>query len=229
MLGVDDFATRRGQHYVTVLIDCETGQSLDLLPGRNAATLAGWLREHPGPEIICRDRGGSCADSTRTGAPNAIQVADRFHLWQNLATAVERSVRRHNEYLKEVAVRDDGLTNDAIAGHANTEKEMSPIEARICERHATVLALPAQKHGIREVARELHTGGNTVRRTARAAGPEELLSGRRQPRPSQLDPYKPHLDKHWAAGFTNAIHLHAELQELGHRGSHQTISEPPPT
>ncbi|MFC9619432.1 transposase [Streptomyces sp. NPDC056930] len=101
---------------------------------------------------------------------------------------------------------------------------MSPIEARIRERHAAVHALLAQGHSIREIARELHTGGNTVRRTARAAVPEELLSGRRQPRASRLDPYEPHLDKRWAAGFTNAIHLHAELQELGYRGSYRTIS-----
>ncbi|MFE4958578.1 ISL3 family transposase [Streptomyces sp. NPDC056653] len=225
VLGVDDFATRRGQHYGTVLIDCETGQPLDLLPGRDAATLAGWLREHPGSEIICRDRGGSYADGARTGAPSAIQVADRFHLWQNLGTAVERSVSRHNHCLKEAVSRTDGLSSDAVADRADAEREMSPIEARIRERHATVHALLAQGHSIREIARELHMGGNTVRRTARATVPEELLSGRRQRRPSQLDPYKPHLDKRWAAGFTNAIHLHAELQELGYRGSYQTISD----
>lgn len=225
VLGVDDFATRRGQHYGTVLIDCETGQPLNLLPGRDAATLAGWLREHPGSEIICRDRGGSYADGARTGAPNAVQVADRFHLWQNLGTAVEHSVSRHTHCLKTAAMRADGLTNEAVADPADTEKEISPIEARIRERHATVHALLAQGHGIREIARELHMGGNTVRRTARAATPEELLTGRHQSRPSQLDPYKPHLDKRWVEGHTNAIHLHAELQELGYRGSYQTISD----
>ncbi|KOU14096.1 hypothetical protein ADK52_37105 [Streptomyces sp. WM6372] len=70
-------------------------------------------------------------------------------------------------------------------------------------------------------------GGNTIRRCARAATPEELLGGRRQPRPSQLDPYKSHLDKRWAEGFTNAIQLHSELQALGYRGSYQIISDYP--
>ncbi|MFE5923703.1 hypothetical protein [Streptomyces sp. NPDC056468] len=102
---------------------------------------------------------------------------------------------------------------------------MSPIEARIRDRHATVHSLLAQGHGIREIARELPMGGNTVRRTARASATEELLSGRHQPRPSQIYPYKPHLDKRWAEGFTNALHLHAELQDLGYGGSYQTISD----
>ncbi|MFD7608832.1 ISL3 family transposase [Streptomyces mirabilis] len=225
VLGVDDFATRRGQHYGTVLIDCETGQPLDLLHGRDAATLAGWLRKHPGSHIICRDRAGSYAEGARTGAPNAVQVADRFHLWQNLGTAVERNVSRHNNCLKAAAVTTDAPASDAVVDVADVEKEMSPIEARIRERHAIVHALLAQRHGIREIARELHMGGNTVRRTAHAASPEELLSKRRQARPSQLDPYKPHLDKRWAEGFTNAIQLYAELQELGYRGSYQTISD----
>ena len=225
VLGVDDFATRRGQHYGTVLIDCETGQPLDLLPGRDAATQAAWLREHPGSEIICRNRAGSYADGARTGAPNAVQVADRFHLWQNLGTAVERSARRHNNCLKPAAVTADGLAGDAVADRTDVGKDMSPIEARIRERHAAVHALLAQGHGIREIGRELHMGGNTVRRTARAAVPEELLRGRRQPRASQLDPYKHHLDKCWAEGHTNAIHLYAELQNLGYRGGYQTISD----
>ena len=223
VLGVDDFATRRGHHYGTVLIDCETGRPLDLLPGRDASTLAGWLREYPGAEIICRDRAGSYADGARTGAPNAIQVADRFHLWQNLGTAVEASVRLHIKCLKAAFTSPDGPASDG--GDSDATKTMSPIEARIRERHATIHALLAQGHGIREIARELHVGGNTVRRYARASVPEQLLTGRHQPRASQLDPYKPHLDKLWAEGQTNAIQLHAELQNLGYRGSYQIISD----
>lgn len=220
VLGVDDFATRRGQHYGTVLIDCETRKPLGLLPGRDAETLATWLREHPGIEVICRDRAGSYAEGARVGAPQAVQVADRFHLWQNLGTAVEQCVRQHTRCLQPPC-SDPGDLPDIEPPPA---KEMSPIEARIRERHAIVHALLDQGHGIREIARELHMGGNTVRRSARAATPEELLGGRRQPRPSQLDPYKPYLDKRWAEGHTNAVHLHAELKELGYRGNYQTIS-----
>ncbi|MWA16185.1 ISL3 family transposase [Streptomyces sp. BA2] len=223
VLGVDDFATRRGQHYGTVLIDCETHRPLDLLPGRDAATLATWLREQPGSAVICRGRAGAYAEGARAGAPDAVQVADRFHLWQNLGTALERSVRRHSHCLKAAGTSADGLVNDT--GAAEVEQFMSPIEARIRERHATIHRLLAQGHGIREIARELHMGGNTVRRTARAAAPEELLSGRHQPRRSQLDPYKAHLDQRWAQGFTNAVHLHAELRAFGYQGGYQPISD----
>ncbi|WP_371681494.1 ISL3 family transposase [Streptomyces sp. NBC_01276] len=224
VLGVDDFATRRRRHYGTVIIDCATGQPLDLLQGRDAKSLASWLRKHPGVEIICRDRGGSYADGARTGAPQAVQVADRFHIWQNLGTAVETCVRQHNACLRP-STTPASTASLSTADPASTANAMSPIEARIRERHTIVHALLAQGHGIREIARELHIGGNTVRRTARAETPEQLLTGRHQPRPRQLDPYKAHLDKRWFEGCTNAIDPHAELQELGYRGHYQTISD----
>lgn len=170
VLGVDDFATRRRHHYGTVLIDCETGQPLDLLNGRDAATLAGRLRERPGTEIICRDRAGSYADGARTGAPNAVQVADRFHLWQNLGTAVEAGIRLRIRCLKKAVASPDGLTNDGYGVGAT--KAMSPIEARIRERHATIHALLAQGHGIRERSPENCTSAVT---------PSAAMHARRSP------------------------------------------------
>jgi len=77
VLGVDHFTIRRGQHYGTLLIDIETGAPLDLIEGRGGQPLVGWLAAHPGVEVICRDRSGSCGDGARTGARDADQVADR--------------------------------------------------------------------------------------------------------------------------------------------------------
>jgi transposase len=104
VLGVDDFAWKKGQTYGTILVDLERHQVVDLLPDRSAESLAAWLQQHPGVKIISRDRGGTYAEGARRGAPNAEQVADRFHLLKNLREALEPLLSREHVHLAKLVV-----------------------------------------------------------------------------------------------------------------------------
>jgi transposase len=109
VLGIDDFALRKGQKYGTVLVDLEKQHVVDLLPDREKTTVAAWLQAHPGVKVVSRDRGGSYAEAAREAAPLAIQIADRFHLSQNLGETLERILRREYPLIGQIfAVQAQG-------------------------------------------------------------------------------------------------------------------------
>ncbi|MEU2233496.1 ISL3 family transposase [Streptomyces vietnamensis] len=172
MLGVDEYAQRKGRIYGTVLVDVETRRPVDLLPDREADTLAAWLSERPGIEIICRDRALFYAEGATRGAPQALQVADRWHLWHNLGEAAEKCVYRHRACLRPAPEPPE-------EPHQVSESPASspwPTGHRFAERtratHATVHALLAAGHSKRSIARQLGMGFNTVLRFSRATEPE---------------------------------------------------------
>jgi transposase len=200
VLGVDDFAIRRGRKYATVLIDAITHRRVDVLPDRRAATLAAWLREHPGVEVVCRDGSAAYAEAIRQAAPKAVQASDRWHLWHNLAAAVEKTVVAY-----------------AARWNSTPRATDSALAARTRQRFAAVHALLADGVGLLECARRLGWSLNTVKRYARAQKVEELL---RPPRygPCLLDAHHD-LIRRRLADKTPVTRILGEIREQGYTGS----------
>jgi transposase len=223
VLGVDDFALRRGHVYGTVLINIETRRPVDVLPERSAESLESWLGSRPGVEVICRDRGGCYAEGAARGAPLAVQVADRWHLLHNLAEAVERAVARHRACLRD----DAAAPGTAVPGTA--APQLAPAEPegqrahKARDRHAAVQAAAARGLTITQISRELHLDRKTVRRYAAAADPAGLLPDTPVRRAGLLDPHLAWLHQRWDAGCHSTDQLHEELRARGYRGSLRTL------
>ncbi|WP_342354250.1 ISL3 family transposase [Streptomyces inhibens] len=215
VVGVDEYAQHKGRVYGTVLVDVETRRPVDLLPDREADTLAAWLAERPGIEIVCRDRAPFFAEGATRGAPQALQVADRWHLWHNLGEAAEKCVYWHRGCLRPTPAQPEEPQEEA-------EPAASPWPTghRFAERtrakHATIHALLAAGHSKRSVTRQLGMTLNTILRFSRAATAEEMFTGQWQSRATRLDDYKPYLDQRWQEGCSNAWKLWEEIREQGY-------------
>jgi transposase len=216
VLGVDDFAFRRGHTYGTILIDLETHQPVDLLEDRSAETFAKWLRQHPGVEIISRDRSKDYQRGATDGAPQAQQVIDRWHVLKNLREAIER-------FLSHTPVPEDaheaaGLAISPRQKRTSGERVRSEgSRKRRIALYQQVNELYQQGGSILGIARQLQIGHQTVRKFVRSPSfPEWSKPARTK---SAIDPYRPYLQERWQQGCHATSLLWHELQELGFSGS----------
>jgi len=235
VLGVDDFALRKRQTYGTVLIDLERRQPVALLAERTADTVAQWLREHPGVEVIARDRSQAYAEGARQGAPAATQVADRFHLLQNLREALDQVFLTHEQALEAVntLMRQQPvlLPEGAIAVPVPPPVETpTPAQQRAGQRqarrqalHTQVWALHHQGWTAPAIAQHVGLSLRTVQRDLRSA----TFAGRKRRSDrgdSVLNPYKPYLLERWNAGCYTAMRLFRDLRERGYAGGYGVVA-----
>lgn len=203
VLGVDDFAFRRGRRYGTILIDLDIRRPVELLDGRDGEDLAAWLREHPEVAVICRDRSGGYGEGARQGAPQAVQVADRFHLWQNLGQAVEKTVNTHRAALAEPAPEPPAVVEAPEVMRPLPEKK---IVTRLREQHAAATQLFVRGMSKAAIGRKLGLHQATVRKLVTAATVDDLIAKTEQ-RAHLVDDYTAHLHQRWNDGERNATAL----------------------
>lgn len=202
VLGIDDFALRRGLVYATVLIDAETGRRADVIPGRTAEAAGQWLRDHPGAQIVCRDGSGAYGEAVRQALPTAVQVSDRWHLWHGLAEAARKETAAHSACWAKDMPRQEGKRTATTA-----------------ERWQQVHELRAQNVGLLSCARRLNLSLNTVKRYDRASEPARL---QRVPiyRPTLVDPHRDYLrTRRGAEPSVPVQQLLREIRERGCQGS----------
>jgi transposase len=245
-VGIDDWAWRKGMVYGTIVVDLEQGCVLDLLPDRETETVAAWLRAHPQIEVISRDRSDQYAEAARDGAPQATQVADRFHLVKNLGDAVQRVLAGQAELLRMVAkdlaaaasaeVQQASAPRDRPAASPTTVREerapdvpREPLPSaerrasaasreRRRTRYAEVMALRAAGATLQAIATTLGMSIGTVHRWSHSDGFPERSKQRRR-----TDAVADIIRRHWVAGCQNAAALWRMLRADGFTGSQRSV------
>ena len=226
VLGVDDWAMRKGTTYGTILVDLERRQPVDLLPDRQASTLATWLNVHPGVKVIVRDRSREYMRGAAAGAPTAVQVADRWHLLKNLRQMLERLLHQLHRTLSQLPIKQfstDVQRRSEPFGRSSTECAQSQeSKKRRLSQYAEVQRLRRSGSNISQIARQLRLARGTVRRYFYA---ESFPERTRHPiAPSILDPYLPFLRQRIDDGCTNAQALWREIRSQGFRGSRDPVA-----
>jgi transposase len=224
VLGVDEWAWRKGQSYGTMLVDLERHAPVDVLPDASADSFATWLKEHPNVELITRDRAGAFADGATSGAPNAIQIADRWHILRNLSEALKKVLARHHETIKRAFTpqqeQESAPASPAPAVISHDERIRQSRRDRRLARYQEVRKLHEQGWSFASIARMLGMNKKTVAKFVQAERfPEARPRGDRR---RKLTPYLPYLQQRWEAGEHNAAKLNRDIRAQGFRGSETT-------
>ncbi|GGR26880.1 ISL3 family transposase [Deinococcus ruber] len=223
VLGIDDWAFRKGLTYGTILVDLEAHQIVDLLPDRRAESVAEWLREHPGVQIITRDRASVYADGARQGAPNAVQVADRWHLLKNLKDAVQATLLPWQTEVRQSlggagappADTETGTPRPPFAAAPEHLAPCLPIPEHTQLQFDRIQALRRAGSTLQTIATDVGRSRNTVRKYVAL---DTCPAPQRRARPSQLEPFKPYLMERFERGCDNARVLWEEVRLQGYAG-----------
>jgi transposase len=237
VVGIDDWAWRKGQHHFgTILVDLERRRVVDLLAVRTADSLARWLAARPAITVISRDRHGPYADGVRRGAPEAKEVADRFHLVLNLRSAVQQELGRQRRCLVVPHGAAASTVTPAREGRATMPPQRRPsavVAHQQCiarerralqlERFQLVKRLQASGRTARAIMRETGIGWASVRKWIRLS--DLPMRNRMAPRPGMPEFYREYLQRRWTEGCQSARVLMAEIQTLGYIGCYGGLAK----
>jgi transposase len=215
---------RKGRKYGTILVDLERHAVIDLLPDRTSAVLETWLKAHPGVELITRDRSGSYSEGATRGAPNAIQIADRFHLLTNLTETLKQIVERNPGVLKisqpsPASFMPENIETEPVA-EQKVAQTMSAGLTHKQELYRQVQELHHQKMSYRRIAKSLGMTTNTAMKYANLPEPpaKQIRSSRK------TLGFEQYIGKRWDEGVRAPKPLFLELANLGYKGSYKTIT-----
>jgi transposase len=226
VIGLDDWALARGRQYGTLVVDLETHRPIDLFPDRTAESVAAWLKAHPGASTVSRDRSKEYKAGISQGAPQAIQVADRWHLLKNLGEAIQRVLGRQPKALRAAAhtTQDQAqaTTTPAEVSTTLSAPTLQPSSEPSYRQQVfgDVKARIAQGESNRTIARQLHLHRQTVARYRQL----EALPPRTAPQNcSSVAAFLPDLHRRWTEAGQNTKQIWRDLQTQGYRGSYMSV------
>ena len=231
VVGVDDWAWRKGHNYGTIVVDLERREVVDVLPDRSTANISAWLAQRPEIEVVSRDRCGSYAQGAQDGAPQAHQVADRFHMLQNLREAIQTQLSRAGSSARPLLPTGDTGGGHDPAISCSTRDKHGGVE----HRHIVRMANQSSRQAIFDRVHSLRSEGKTVAEIVRQAGfdrrtiskwiQSDVLPQRNASAPKTSSPlyFEDYLSRRWAEGCVRGRRLFNEIKTRGYSGSFSNL------